>query len=86
LLGILASGRPLVASSPASSELGQLAEQAGLRVEPEDPGAFAAALRRLVADPDLRERLGTQARQLAVERFGQEAVLRELERKLRQLA
>ena len=86
LLGILASGRPLVASSPASSELGQLAEQAGLRVEPEDPGAFAAALRRLVANPDLRERLGTQARQLAVERFGQEAVLRELERKLRQLA
>ena len=86
LLGILASGRPLVASSPANSELGQLAEQAGLRVEPEDPGAFAAALRRLVADPDLRERLGTQARQLAVERFGQEAVLRELERKLRQLA
>lgn len=86
LLGILASGRPLVASSPASSELGQLAEQAGLRVEPEDPGAFAAALRRLVADPDLRERLGAQARQLAVERFGQEAVLRELERKLRQLA
>jgi colanic acid biosynthesis glycosyl transferase WcaI len=86
LLGILASGRPLVASSPATSELGQLAEQAGLRVEPEDPGAFAAALRRLVANPDLRERLGTQARQLAVERFGQEAVLRELERKLRQLA
>lgn len=86
LLGILASGRPLVASSPASSELGQLAEQAGLRVEPEDPRAFAAALRRLVADAALRGRLGHQARQLAVERFGQEPVLRELERTLLQLA
>jgi len=85
LLGILASGRPLVASSPGSSELGQLAERAGLRVEPEDPRAFAAALRRLVGDAELRRRLGIQARELAVERFGQEAVLRELERKLREL-
>ena len=85
LLGILASGRPVVASSPASSELGQLAERAGLRVEPEDPAAFAAALRRLVADPDLRRRLGTQARQLVEERFGREAVLRELEQALREV-
>jgi colanic acid biosynthesis glycosyl transferase WcaI len=85
LLGILASGRPLVASSAASSELGQLAERAGLRVEPEDPRAFAAAVRRLVSDPDLRETLGTQARQLALQSFGQEAVLGELERNLRQL-
>ncbi|MFM7265265.1 MAG: WcaI family glycosyltransferase, partial [Cyanobium sp.] len=43
LLGILASGRPVVASSPANSELGRLAEQAGLRVEPEDARAFADA-------------------------------------------
>ena len=33
LLGILASGRSVVASSPAGSALGQLAEPAGLRVE-----------------------------------------------------
>jgi colanic acid biosynthesis glycosyl transferase WcaI len=79
LLGILASGRPVVASSPASSELGQLAEQAGLRVEPEDPWAFAQALGHLAEDPGLRHRLGAQARQLAEERFGREAVLRELE-------
>lgn len=82
VLGILASGRPVVAGTPASSELGELVERAGLRVEPEDPGAFAAALRRLVADPDLRRRLGVQARQLAEERFGREAVLGDLERTL----
>ena len=85
LLGILASGRPVVASSPASSELGQLAERAGLRVEPEDPRAFAEALRRLAEDPALRQRLGTQARQLAEERFGREAVLEGLERSLTNL-
>lgn len=79
LLGMLASGRPVVASSPAGSELGLLAEQGGLRVQPEDPQAFAAALRQLVQDPALRQRLGQQARQLAEGRFGQEAVLQELE-------
>ncbi|MFN9071500.1 MAG: glycosyltransferase, partial [Cyanobacteriota bacterium] len=85
LMGILASGRPLVASSPAGSELGQLAEQAGLRVEPEDHRAFAMAVRRLVTDPELRERLGDRARQLAEQRFGRETVLGGLERKLLQL-
>jgi colanic acid biosynthesis glycosyl transferase WcaI len=82
LLGILASGRPVVASSPAGSELGDLAEQAGLRVEPEDPIAFAAAVRRLVDDGELRSKLGRRARQLAEERFGREAVLRTLEGEL----
>jgi colanic acid biosynthesis glycosyl transferase WcaI len=85
LLGILASGRPVVASSPAGSELGDLAEQAGLRVAPENPTAFAAAVRRLVEDGILRQRLGSQARQLAVQRFGQEAVLRKLEGELEAL-
>ena len=83
LLGILASGRPVVASSPAGSELGDLAEQAGLRVDPEDPIAFTTAVRRLVDDRPLRQRLGGRARELAVERFGQEAVLRTLEGQLK---
>jgi colanic acid biosynthesis glycosyl transferase WcaI len=84
LLGILASGRPVVASSPAGSELGQLAERAGIRVEPEDGAGFAAALRQLLADGDLRQRLGAEARQLVEERYGQEAVLGQLDRALNQ--
>jgi colanic acid biosynthesis glycosyl transferase WcaI len=85
LLGILASGRPLVASSPAASELGQIAAQAGLRVEPEDGEAFAAALRQLVQNPPLRQQLGQAARQLAEQRYGQEAVLGQLEQDLKAL-
>lgn len=82
LLGIMASGKPLVASSPAGSELGQFAESAGLRVEPEDGGGFAAALRQLIAKPALRQVLGEQARRLVEQRFGKEAVLAELKRQL----
>ena len=86
LLGILASGRPLVASSPAGSELGQLAERAGIRVEPEDGAGFAAALRQLLRDAALRQRLGAEARQLVEERYGQEAVLGQLDRELETLS
>ena len=85
LLGILASGRPVVASSPAGSELGQLAEQAGLRVEPEDGEGFAAAVRRLVQAPALRAELGARARKLVEQRYGQEAVLGDLESQLVEL-
>jgi colanic acid biosynthesis glycosyl transferase WcaI len=86
LLGILASGRPVVASSPARSELGQIAEQAGLRVEPEDGAAFAAAVRQLLADGALRRQRGQAARQLAERRYGREAVLGQLEEQLLGLA
>jgi colanic acid biosynthesis glycosyl transferase WcaI len=82
LLGILASGRPVVASSPAASELGQLAEQAGLRVEPEDAAGFAAALRRLIHNRELRQQLGHRARELVERRYGREAVLEQLEAQL----
>ena len=53
LLGILASGRPVVASSPSGSELGLLAEMAGIRVEPGDDKGFAKAVRQLVCDKEL---------------------------------
>ena len=85
LLGILASGRPLVASSPARSELGELAEQAGLRVEPEDGAGFAAALRQLLADGALRQQLGQAARQLAEQLYNREEVLMQLEHELQDL-
>ena len=79
LLGILASGRPVVASSPEESELGQLAEQAGLRVNPEDSIGFASAIVRLIEAADLRKQLGDQARQLAEQYYRQEAILLRLE-------
>lgn len=82
LLGILASGRPLVASSPAGSELGELAEQAGVRVDPEDGVAFAAALRGLLADGQLRRRLGQRGRQLVEQHYSRDVVLQRLEQEL----
>jgi glycosyltransferase involved in cell wall biosynthesis len=57
----LAAARPIVASSlPSSREFLRDGENA-LLVPPGDPAALAAALRRLLADPALAERLARAA-------------------------
>ena len=82
LLGILASGRPLVASTPADSELGWLAEKAGIRVDPGDSEGFSQAIGELVSNREKRKRLGANGRKLAEQRFGRDAVLLQLEKDL----
>ena len=82
LLGILASGRPVVASSPEGSELAALAHQAGSCVAPGDASAFALALRELIASPQRREEAGRQARSLAEQHFNMNAVLGRFEHQL----
>lgn len=52
----------------------------GLIVAPERPDALAAALRRLIDDPDLARRLGEAARTEALRRFGLESMLDRMER------
>jgi colanic acid biosynthesis glycosyl transferase WcaI len=82
LLGMLASGRPVVATSTPGSELAQLAAEAGACTIPGDANAFADALRQLIVDPEQRLMAGKRARKLAEERFGKDAVLERFERNL----
>jgi len=41
----------------------------GFLVPPRDPGALAAALQRLIADPELRQRMGQAGRKKALKEF-----------------
>ncbi|WAH97067.1 glycosyltransferase family 4 protein [Arthrobacter sp. MMS18-M83] len=71
----MAAGMPIVATS-----VGQIPSildhgRTGLLVPAGDPAAFAAALGVLAADPGLRDRLGTQAREQAEMRFSWDGVL-----------
>jgi glycosyltransferase involved in cell wall biosynthesis len=62
LFDYMAAGVPIVASDlPALREVLRHGENA-LLARPGDPGAFADAVRRLLADPGLAARLGRQAR------------------------
>jgi D-inositol-3-phosphate glycosyltransferase len=71
----MAFGRPVVAAS-GGALLELVADgETGLLVPPRDAPALRGAVERLLADADLRERLGRAARARARERFGWEPVI-----------
>jgi glycosyltransferase involved in cell wall biosynthesis len=71
-----ACGRPMVLSDiRGCREIGRDGEHL-LLVPPRDPGALAAAIRRLLDDPALRARLGEAAERRAREEFDQHRVAR----------
>ena len=64
-------GRPLLATAVGGiPEF--VDEEVGILVSPDDPAGLVAALRRLIEDRALRERLGTAARRRVTERFSME--------------
>jgi colanic acid biosynthesis glycosyl transferase WcaI len=72
LVGILASGRPVLALAPAGSELAQLVESSGCGVVVADfnnPQAVADAIRTLRADRPRTAAMAHKARELATTRF-----------------
>ena len=89
ILEAMAAGLPVVASDVGG--VGELVVDGatGLLVPAGDPAALAAALERLLADPELRRRLGAAGRERARERFDLRAArdahvslyVRELERR-----
>lgn len=86
LTNMLASGRPVVTTAASATGLAREVEGCGLVVPPGDPGAFAAAIERLIDDQPLRDRLGRQARLRAQERWGRAPILARFEHQLRELA
>lgn len=69
LLEAMSTGLACVATDiPGNRDL-IVNDKSGLLVPPEDPEALAAALRRLVESPSLRQRLGSAARERCVEQF-----------------
>jgi glycosyltransferase involved in cell wall biosynthesis len=72
----MAHGRPVVATAVGGLTDAVEDDVTGLLVPPRDPPALRAALARLLADAELRSRLGAAAREHARERFGREAAAR----------
>jgi hypothetical protein len=75
LSGMLASGRPVVATCRPDTELASVVNQAGLVVPPEDGGALALAIEQLAHAPALRAELGAAGRAYAESQLMTEAVL-----------
>jgi colanic acid biosynthesis glycosyl transferase WcaI len=75
LSGMLASGRPVVATCRADTEISEIVSQCGLVVAPQDSAALARAIGRLAEDRPMRLELGRRARAFAESNFEREAVL-----------
>jgi colanic acid biosynthesis glycosyl transferase WcaI len=69
LSGMLASGRPVIATCDEGTEINSVVSQCGLVVPPEDVPALATAVCRLVDDDATRLELGRCARRFADENF-----------------
>lgn len=75
LAGMLASGRPVVATAHPGTELARLAVRCGRVVAPGDGLALAAAIDELAADPATRDALGAAGRAWAERHLDRDAVL-----------
>jgi glycosyltransferase involved in cell wall biosynthesis len=79
-LEALAAGRPLIATTVGGIPEVVHDGENGLLVPQKDPVALAAAIERLRAGPELRERLSRRAREFAVERLSWGATIDAFER------
>ena len=75
LLGMLASGRPVVAGAMAGTGIATLVEGCGLIIEADNGPAMAAAIETLADDTDQRSSLGRAARVLAVDKLDKHSML-----------
>jgi glycosyltransferase involved in cell wall biosynthesis len=79
LIQAMLVGLPCVTTNIGSMAELAIHEKTALVVQPQDVGALSAALRALVGDTSLKERLGAAARKHCVERFSYERMLERME-------
>lgn len=85
LTGMLASGRPVVATANRGTQLARVVEGRGIVVDPGDAAALSCAVGTLASDIHLRQRLGEAARSYALAHLGKEALLTAFENSLFEL-
>lgn len=86
LTGILASGRPVIATATEGTEIWSLVQGKGINTPPGDVEALVSAIRKLSEHPELRQQLGASARRYAQECLDRNKVLEQFEANLVELA
>jgi glycosyltransferase involved in cell wall biosynthesis len=69
LLEAAACGRPIIATKVGGTPEILAHDASALLVPPDDPDALTAAMQQMLDDPDLRTRLGNEARRTVAEPF-----------------
>jgi len=84
LTGMLASGRPVLATAFEGTQIAKVLESSGVVVPPEDADLFANAMMGLAENTEQRRQLGKNARDYAVEFLSRDAVLARFEEALQE--
>ncbi len=85
LTGMLASGRAVVGTAAAQTQLGAVLSHCGVRVEPGDSEALADVLQELAGQLERREALGAAGREYAQAELAQDAILLKFEASVQEL-
>ena len=85
LTGMLASGRPVISTAAAGTQVAEVVAGRGINVPPGDEQALLEAVLKLAADKSMREAMGRSARLYAEEHLGREQVLRRFELEMQSL-
>jgi colanic acid biosynthesis glycosyl transferase WcaI len=85
LTGMLASGRPVIATALPGTQVAEVVEQCGLVVPPGDAEALVDAVLSLADDAPGRATLGARARAYAEANLERDAILSRFESELRSL-
>jgi putative colanic acid biosynthesis glycosyltransferase WcaI len=79
LTGMMASGRPVVATAHPGTQLHKVLQGKGLVCPPGDSESFAGAVVQLAENPRLRREMGMAARKYAIANMGRDEILARFE-------
>ncbi|HCS39519.1 MAG TPA: colanic acid biosynthesis glycosyltransferase WcaI [Anaerolineaceae bacterium] len=82
LLGMMASGKPIIATAHPGTELANVVSQTGIVTPPGDVDALVQAILQMADSPDLRNDLGSNSFQMVNNIWNQEKVISDFQRKL----
>jgi colanic acid biosynthesis glycosyl transferase WcaI len=82
LTGMLASGRPVIATASEGTEVWSVVEGCGVNVSPGDIDGMTAAIKSLASDVGVRIRLGQNGRKYAEKNLSANVVLENFENEL----
>jgi colanic acid biosynthesis glycosyl transferase WcaI len=82
LTGMLASGRPVIATAVEGTQVAEAVEGRGIVVPPGDVDGLVGAVERLAADASFRQSLGEAARKYALENLDKKLILKRFEEDL----
>jgi len=85
LTGMLASGRPVVATANKGTQIADALLDCGVVVEPDNVSQFSEAILQLARDAGKCAVLGAKAREYAIRHWARESVLQELDRQFKGL-